>query len=394
MKVQLGRRRLRPDDRQRRRLAVLGHRLRRRALHEFATIVTPDTILRWHRELVARKWTYARQRPGRHGVRREIRRLVIRMATDNPSWGYTRIEGALKNVGHRVARSTISRILKAEGMPPSGERPTTSRTFLSAHWPALVAADFFTTEVCTVRGLVTFYTVFVIELQSRRVQVVGCTRRPDEVFVVQAMRHLTDGVEGVLRPGCVLICDRDPKGSRAVVRFLQREGVQIIRTPGRAPNCNDYAERFVRSIKEECLNRVLLLGERHLRRTLAEFVAHYHAERNHQGLGNELIQPLTRTEGHGVVHRRQRMGGMLNFYYRGPRRVGANGSAQFSASTRSTTTAPSLKCSGRWTGRPRSNSLATRIRGHAHRRDLEDRRRRGPGRPARRVERAASSLPA
>ena len=201
LKVQLGSRRLRLDDRQRRRLAVLGHRLRRRTLHEFATLVTPDTILRWHRELVARKWTYARQRRGRPGVRREIRRLVIRMATDNPSWGYTRIQGALKNVGHRVARSTIAGILKAEGIPPSGERPTTWRTFLAAHWPALVGADFFTTEVWTVRGLVTFYTVFVIELESRRVQVVGCTRHPNEAFVVQAMRHLTDGIEGVLRPG-------------------------------------------------------------------------------------------------------------------------------------------------------------------------------------------------
>jgi transposase InsO family protein len=316
MKLQLGSRRLRLDDRQRRRLAVLGHRLRRRTLHEFATLVTPDTILRWHRELVARKWTYARQRPGRPGVRLEIRGLVIRMAIDNPGWGYTRIQGALKNVGHRVARSTIAGILKAEGIPPSGERPTTWRTFLSAHWSALVAADFFTTEVWTVRGLVTFYTVFVIELQSRRVQVVGCTRHPDEAFVVQAMRHLTDGVERVLRPGRVLICDRDPKWSRAVVGFLEREGVRIIRTPVRAPNCNAYAERFVRSIKEECLNRVLLLGERHLRRTLAEFVVLYHAERNHQGIGNELIQPLRRTDGQGVVRRRQRMGGMLNFYYR------------------------------------------------------------------------------
>ena len=205
--------------------------------------------------------------------------------------GYTRIQGALKNVGHRVARSTIASILKAEGIPPSRERPTAWRTFLRAHWPALVAADFFTTEVWTVRGLVTYYTVFVIELQSRRVQVVGSTRHPNEAFVVQAMRHLTDGVEGVLRPGRVLICDRDPKWSAAVVAFLEREGVRIVRTPVRAPNCNAYAERFVRSIKEECLNRVMLLGERHLRRTIAEFVAHYHAERNHQGIGNELIQP-------------------------------------------------------------------------------------------------------
>ena len=200
LKAQLGRRRLRMDDDQRRRLAVLGQRLGRALMHEMATLVTPDTIRRWHRELIARKWTYARQRPGRPGVLREIRRLVLRMATENPRWGYTRIQGALKNVGHQVARSTIAAILKAEGIPPSGERPSPWRTFLRAHWPALVAADFFTTEVWTGRGLVTYYTLFVIELQSRRVQVVGATRYPDEAFVLQAMRHLTDGTDGLLGP--------------------------------------------------------------------------------------------------------------------------------------------------------------------------------------------------
>lgn len=172
------------------------------------------------------------------------------MATDNPGWGYTRIQGALKNVGHRVARSAIASILKAEGIPPSGERPTAWRTFVRAHWPALVAADFFTTEVWTVRGLVTYYSLFVIELQTRRVHVVGPTRRPDERFVVQAIRHLTDGIDGVLGRGRVLICDRDRKWRGVARAFLEREGVRIVRTPFRAPNCNAYAERFVRSIKE------------------------------------------------------------------------------------------------------------------------------------------------
>jgi transposase InsO family protein len=182
--------------------------------------------------------------------------------------------------------------------------------------PALVAADFFTTEVWTGRGLVTYYTVFVIELQSRRVHVVGATRHPDEAFVLQAMRHFTDDPSGVLRQGRVLICDRDPKWSGAVVAFLETEHVRIIRAPARAPNCNAYAERFVRSIKEECLDRMILLGERHLRRALSEFVVHYHAERNHHGLNKELIQPLPRTPSSGPVRRRQRMGGMLNYYCR------------------------------------------------------------------------------
>jgi putative transposase len=207
LKAQLSGRRLQLNDEQRRRLAVLGQRLGRAVLREVATLFTPDTILRWHRELIARKWTYARRRPGRPGVLAEIRRLVLRMATENPSWGYTRIQGALKNVGHRVARSTIASILKAEGIPPSRERPSSWRTFLRAHWSARVAADFFTTEVWTARGLVTYYTLFVLELQSRRVLVTGSTPYPDEAFVVQAMRNLANAIDGILAEGCVLICE-------------------------------------------------------------------------------------------------------------------------------------------------------------------------------------------
>src|SRR4029450_7950160 len=166
------------------------------------------------------------------------------------------------------------------------------RTLLRAHWSALLAADFFTTEVWTVRGLVTYYTMFVIELHTRRVHILGATPYPDEEFVIQTMRHLTDPVEGILRTASVLICDRDRKWSVAVQQFLPTAGVRIVQTPFRAPNCNAFAERFVRAIKEECLDRVIPLGERHLRRTLAEFAAHYHAERNHQGLGKGLTHPV------------------------------------------------------------------------------------------------------
>ncbi len=314
LKAQLHGRRLRLNDDERRRLAV-GHRLGRRILAEVATIVTPDTILSWHRELIARKWTYVRSRAGRPGVQEEIRRLAVRMANENPSWGYTRIQGALKNLGHRVARSTVAKILKEQGIPPSRERPVTWRTFLRAHWRALLAADFFTTEVWTARGLVTYYTVFVIELHSRRVQVLGSTSHPDEAFVIQTMRQLANHVDGVLRGDRMLICDRDRKWSYAVERFLAAAGVRVIRTPFLAPNCNAHAERFVRSIREERLDRVIPLGERHLRRTLADFVAHYHGERNHQGLGNELIDHPPPMRAGGPIRRRERVGGLLSYYY-------------------------------------------------------------------------------
>jgi len=180
LRAQLHGRRLRLTEEDRRPLARHGQRLGRRLLSKVATIVTPDTILRWHRQLTARKWTYATGRPCRSGVIAEIRQLVVRMAEENPTWGYTRIRGALKNVGHRVGRSTIARILRAQGIPPVPERPTSWRTFLRAHWGAIAGADFFTTEVWTWRGLVTFYTVFVIDLASRRVHIVGSTSHPNE----------------------------------------------------------------------------------------------------------------------------------------------------------------------------------------------------------------------
>ena len=315
LKARLEGRRLRLDDDERRRLAALGHRLGRRLLADVATIVTPDTILRWHRELVARKWTYIGGRGRPSGLQARIRSLVVRMATENPMWGYTRIQGAMKNLGHQVGRSSIARILKAAGIPPSRERPMTWRTFMRAHWPALLAADFFTTEVWTVRGLMTYHTAFVIELHSRRVHVLGSTRHPDDAFVMQAFRGLT-GDGDVLRAGRFLICDRDPKWSSAMEALLRTVGVRVVRTRAAAPNCNAHAERFVRSIKTECLNRVVPMGEWHLRRLVREFVEHYHGERNHQGIGNELIERAHVRRTSGPVRRHQRVGGFLSYYYR------------------------------------------------------------------------------
>jgi hypothetical protein len=316
LKAQLRGRRIQLTDDQRRRLAVLGHQIGRRALRHIATLVTPDTLLRWHRKLVAQKWTSRTRRPGRPGVHREIRGLALRMASENPGWGYARMQGALRNLGHRVARTTIAKILKNAGLPHTPDRPTSWRTFLRAHWPALRAADFFTTEVWTARGLVTYYTLFVIEVESRRVQIVGSTPHPDEAFVLQAMRQLTDDVDGVLHPCSVLICDRDRKWSDPVLAFLRSASVRVVQTPVRAPNCNAHAERFVRSIKFECLHRMIPLGERHLRRAIGEYVVHYHHERNHQGLDNELIVRVASPRGAGTVRRAQRLGGLLNFDHR------------------------------------------------------------------------------
>jgi putative transposase len=192
---------------------------------QVATLLTSDTILRWHRELVARQWTYRAGEGRPADARARLRALVIRMATENPTWDYTRIQGALKDLGHHVGRSTVARILRAEGIPPGRQRPMTWRTFVQAHWPALVAADFFTTEVWTARGLVTYYTAFVLEVQSRSVQVIGSTPYPDEAFVIQCLKQIT-GESCLLREGCILLCDRDPKWSSGVERRLAAAGVR------------------------------------------------------------------------------------------------------------------------------------------------------------------------
>ncbi len=238
------------------------------------------------------------------------------MATENPTWGYSRIQGALKNLGHRAARSTVAAILREQGISPSGSRSTSWQTFLRAHWRAIVAADFFTTEVWTARGLVTFYTVFVIELHSRRVHIVGSTPHPDDAFMVQVMREWTAAQESRSDGPRVFLCDRDRKWSVAVRRLLEECGIRVLQTPFRAPNCNAHAERFVRSIKEECLDRFVPLGEPHLRRALAEYVLHYQHERNHQGLGNEIIDHSLDQPRGERVRCRPRLGGLLNYYHR------------------------------------------------------------------------------
>jgi putative transposase len=316
LKGQLEGRRLRLTDDQRRRLAAKGRRLGRRVLRQVATIVTPDTILRWHRQLIARKWTFTPKRPGRPRIMLEISSLILRMATENPAWGYTRIQGALKNLGHGVARSTVAKVLKAHGIPPAPARPTSWRTFLRAHWGEIAGADFFTTEVWTPRGLITYYTLFVIDLRSRRVHVAASTPTPDAGFMAQAARRLTDVVDGFLVGHRILICDRDAKWTDGFRRILQGAGVRIVLTPVQAPNANAYAERFVRSIREECLDRLIFFGERRLLRALDEFVAHYHRERNHQGLGNELITPATAAARGTRVRCRDRLGGLLRYYHR------------------------------------------------------------------------------
>ncbi|MGE0145660.1 MAG: transposase [Planctomycetota bacterium] len=313
---QLGKRRLRFSDDQRRRLAAKGVALGRRLLDQIATIITPDTILRWHRRLIATKWTCpAKRRVGRPGILKEIRTLIVRMANDNPTWGYCRIQGELRKLDHCVARSTIARTLKDNGIEPSPDRPTSWRTFLRARRQAIAATDFFTTEVWTARGLITHYVLFVIDHATRAVEIAGITTNPDAKFMAQVARNLTDPMDGFLRAKRFLILDRDTKFTEQFRSILRESGVTPVSTAVRAPNMNAIAERFVLSIKRECLDRLILLGTGHLVRAVDEFVAHYNLERPHQGRGNELItQP--RANGVGEVVVGERLGGLLKHYHR------------------------------------------------------------------------------
>jgi putative transposase len=315
---QLGGKRLRFTDAQRRRLARKAKPLGRRRLRELSPIVTPDTLLRWYRELVARKYDGSATRgPGRPRIAGEIQRWITKMAIENPRWGYTRIQGALANLGYTVGRNTIKRVLVENGIDPAGKRSMTWKTFLKAHWGAIAATDFFTIEVVTWRGLVRYFVLLVIDLKMRRVEIVGLAASPDGAWMHQIARNLTDCDDGVLLHCRFLIHDRDPLFTKAFRGTLESSGVHPIKLPSRSPNLNAYAERFVRSIKSECLAQVIPIGERHLRRAVREYVDHYHGERNHQGIGNRLIDSLvdvSRTSGSIVC--RERLGGLLRYYHR------------------------------------------------------------------------------
>lgn len=320
LKNRLRGKRIRFTDAERALLARKAKAVGRKALLKLNTIVSPDTLLRWHRQLVAQKWNFAHRRgPGRPGIMREISELIVRMAQENPNWGYTRIQGALANLRHKVGRGTIANVLNRSGIEPAPERSkrTCWSTFLKAHWKMFAASDFLTVEVWTSRGLVTYHLLFVISLVDRIVELLGITARPDEAWILQLGRTLVDSEIGALRGKRYLIIDRDTKYTDQFRRLVVRSGTEVIRLPPMSPNLNAYAERFVRSIKEECLNRIIFIGQASLRRAVSEFIKHYHAERNHQGLGNRLLRGHPSTaDNDGYVQCRQRLGGMLNFYYR------------------------------------------------------------------------------
>jgi hypothetical protein len=243
--------------------------------------VTPATLLRWHRNLIAHTWTYPKRRPGRPPVRAEIRALVRRLARENPSWGHRRIQGELVGLGYPVAASTVWTILTNAGVDPAPRRtgPTWTQ-FLTAQAKGILACDFL--HVDTI-GLTRIYVLFLMEIASRRVHILGATTNPTGVWVAQQARNLMMDLGERARGFRFLIRDRDTKYTAAFDEVFTTEGIEVLRIPPQAPRANAYAERWVRTVRRECLDRILIYNPRHLLATLGEYVAHYNDHRPHQG---------------------------------------------------------------------------------------------------------------
>lgn len=308
-------------DAERCRLAIRAKALGRKLLGQTDTLVTPGTLLRWHRQLVAQEWNYVHRRtPGRPRIKDAIAALILRMAVENPGWGYTRILSALRNLGHEIGRGTVANVLNEHGIDPATLRGKHTKwsTFLKAHWKMLVASDFFSVGVWRLRGLTTYYVLFFIQFPTRAVKLAGITTHPDPAWMMQMGRNVTDSESRVLVGKRMLIVDRDTKYCAEFRQLLEPSGTAIIRLPPRRPNLNAYAERFVRSIKEECVQRLIFFGEASLRRALSEYLAHYQRERNHQGINNLRLDAAANNDLFqvGSVSKRARLGGVLNYYYR------------------------------------------------------------------------------
>jgi putative transposase len=314
LREKIGKKRILLNDNQRIRLARLGKRLGRSVLNDACCAFSPDTILKWHRRLVARKYDGSKKRvPGRGRISEELEQLIIQIARKNKTWGYRRIKGQLKYLGHNISHTTVDNVLKRNGYDPSPDRGRKTRwsEFLKTHWESLAAIDFFSTEIYTLSSLTRYMVLVSIHYATRKVEVVGIIQQAHGQWMSQKARNLVDQFCGFLKDKKYLIHDRDSLFSEEFREILKAAGVKPIRTLPMAPHLNCVMERFVRSIKSEALNRMLIFGERHLEYVIKEYMEHYHTERAHQGIGNEIIEPPP--PGTGKVVCQERLGGLLNF---------------------------------------------------------------------------------
>jgi transposase InsO family protein len=303
-------------------LAALSRLLPRPRWTSFG--VTPATLLTWHRRLLARRWTYPHRSPGRPKVDKETTALVIRLAKENPRWGYRRIQGELMKLGVRLAASTIARILSDHDLGPAPRRPgATWREFIRAQASHIVATDFFSVDTVLLRRL---YVLFFIELGRRRIWITGVTAHPTGIWVTQQARNVAGDLVDAVVDINFIVRDRDTKFVASFDEVFKSEGAQILRTPFRAPNANAFTERFVRTVRSECLDHLLIVNARHLERILRSYAKHYNCHRPHQGLFQEIpaptlpspmlaATPAQPSHSHPLhVHRRDRLGGLIHEY--------------------------------------------------------------------------------
>jgi len=313
LRRQVARPALRPSDRAL--LAGLSRLLDRRRLGRF--FIQPETLLRWHRDLVRRRWTYP-HRSGRPSVPAGTVAIVLRLARENPAWGYRRIHGELATMGIELAPSSVWAILRRHGIDPSPSRtgPTWAE-FLKSQASSMLACDFFTVDTVLLRRL---YVLFFIEIDTRRIYVTGITAKPSGEWVVQQARNLAMALAERTNPVRFLVRDRDAKFTSGFDEVFRSERIRIIRTPIRAPKANAFAERFVGTVRRECLYRMLVFNRRQLEVVLAEFVDHYNSHRPHRSL--DQVSPLSTCRATPPIsppdstqlRRSDRLGGIIHEY--------------------------------------------------------------------------------
>jgi putative transposase len=294
-------------------LAALSRLLPR--AHWNAFVVTPATLLRWHRELVTRKWSYPRKAPGRPPIRAEIRQLVLRLAAENPSWGHRRIQGELLGLGHRVGAATVWRILHQAGVDPAPRRIDTSWIiFLRAQAAGVLACDFFTVDTVFLQRI---YVFFMVEIASRRVHILGATRHPTGPWVTQQARNLLMDLDERAQGFRFLIRDRDTKFIDAFDTVFTAAGIRVLRAPPQTPKATAFAERWISSIRRECTDRLLIFSQRRLETVLKIYESHFNGHRPHRALAQQPPAPPPKTiptSDNVTIRRTRLLGGLINEY--------------------------------------------------------------------------------
>lgn len=315
---------LRPNRMEKMTLAVLTNKIRRishRSVNQYQNIIRifhPETIFRWHRELVRKKWTYAnKNKGGRSSISQALKSLVLQLAGENSRWGYGKIQGELHKLGFAISQSSIRNILNRHGIQPAPVRHgSIGWKHLMAHYKdQILACDFFTIETIWLKII---YVLFFIELGSRRVYLAGVTSNPNQIWITQQARQLVWKLDDNERNLKFLIHDNDTSFSKAFDAVFKSEGFHIVKTPFQAPNANAYAERWVRTVREECLDHILIMNDVHLSRVLMEYIEYYNTARPHQGIEQNTPIPFAHSMHTGTIERRKILGGIINDYYRSP----------------------------------------------------------------------------